>query len=113
MRSLVCRLTLVILAALGPMSALAFAQGSTKTTLSGSVVDSSGGVLPGATVTVKNNRTGVVTTTVTSTSGVFDVPAIDPGNYTVTVTLSGFKTASLTDIELLSGVARGVKVTLE
>jgi hypothetical protein len=113
MPRLVYRLILVAIALAGPSATLVAAQGSTKTTLSGTVMDSSGGLLPGATVDVKNVRTGVTTSTVTSTSGVFDVPALDPGLYTVSVSLSGFKTAVLTNVELLSGTARAVKVTLE
>ena len=94
-------------------TSIAFAQGSTKTALSGLIVDTTGGGVPGATVEVKNNRTGVVTTAVTNSTGAFDIPAIDPGTYTVSAILSGFKTAVLTDVELLSGTPRAVKVTLE
>jgi hypothetical protein len=93
---------------------LANAQsGSTRTALSGTVLDSGGGVLPGANVEVKNNATGVVTTTVTNATGVFDVPAIDAGTYTISVSLSGFKTVVMTDVELLSGTPRALRVTLE
>ena len=88
-------------------------SGSTRTGLSGTVVDSGGGVLPGATVEVKNNRTGVTTTTITNATGVFDVPALDAGIYTITVSLSGFKNTVLTDVELLSGTPRSMKVALD
>src|SRR6187431_1656888 len=94
-------------------TSIAFAQGSTKTALSGLIVDTTGGGAPGATVEVKNSPTGVVTTAVTTSTGAFDIPAIDPGTYTVSAILSGFKTAVLTDVELLSGTPRAVKVTLE
>ena len=113
MRSLVCRILLLTIALSGLAHSRAWAQGSTKTRLSGSVLDSSGGVLPGATVELKNQRTGVLTNTVTTQAGVFDVPAIDPGLYTVTVSLSGFKTSVMTEVELLSGTARALKVTLD
>jgi Carboxypeptidase regulatory-like domain/TonB dependent receptor-like, beta-barrel len=113
MRSRLYHVAWLSITAIALASSLAFAQGSTKTRLSGSVLDSSGGVLPGATVEVKNQRTGVVTSTVTTQAGVFDVPAIDPGLYTVTVSLSGFKTSVLTDVELLSGTARALKVSLD
>ena len=99
------RLTIGV-AVLGLTISTSYAQsGTTRTALSGTVQDSGGGLLPGATVEVKNNRTGVVTPTVTNATGVFDVPAIDAGVYTITVSLSGFKTAVLTDVELLSGDA--------
>src|SRR6187455_386627 len=113
MHRLVSRGLLVSLAIVMLFSSIAFAQGSTKTALSGIMLDSTGGGIPGATVEVKNNRTGVVTTTVTNSTGAFDMPAIDPGVYTVSASLSGFKTAVLTDVELLSGTPRAVRVTLE
>jgi hypothetical protein len=104
-------LSLVILAA-GATPALA-QSGTTRTALSGTVLDSGGGALPGVSVEVKHTRTGVVTTTVTNATGVFDVPALDAGHYTITMSLSGFKTVVLTDVELLSGTPRAIKVTLE
>ena len=61
--------------------------------LSGVVVDSNGGILPGVTVVVKNVATGTTFDAVTNTEGVFSVPALDAGAYTVTASLSGFKTA--------------------
>jgi len=113
MHRLVCRAWVISLAIGVAFSATAFAQGSTKTTLSGVVADASGGVVPGATVEVRSNRTGVVTAAVTNTTGAFDVPALDPGLYTVSVSLSGFKTVVLKDVELLSGTPRAIKVALE
>src|SRR5262245_44964290 len=113
MRTSMSRLMLATIAAIVLASPLLLAQGSTKTTLSGSVTDSSGGVLPGATVEVKNNRTGVATNTVTNTTGAFNVPAIDAGIYTITISLNGFKTGVMKDVELLSGTARAIKMTLE
>src|SRR5690349_7040336 len=113
MRRPVWQWLLVCLAIVTSTTSIASAQGSTKTTLSGTVIDTSGGAIPGATVTIKNDQTGVTTTVLTSSAGAFDAPALNPGTYTVTVALSGFKTAVLTQVELLSGVARAVKVSLE
>lgn len=114
MRVFLCRLTAVILIVTGPTISTAAAQsGSTRTALSGTVLDSGGGVLPGATVDVKNTRTGVVTSTVTNAAGAFDVPAIDAGIYSISVSLSGFKTLMVSDVELLSGTPRSLKVTLD
>jgi hypothetical protein len=109
------RLIAAVCAAIAVMtSAPAWAQsGSAKADLSGTVVDSGGGVLPGATVDVKNNATGVLSTTVTNTSGTFAVPALDAGTYTVTISMQGFKTSVTTDVQLVTATPRSLKVTLE
>ena len=59
--------------------------------ITGTVADSTGGVLPGVTVTVKNVETGVEQTVVTDGEGRFQVLYLNPGTYTVTAELSGFK----------------------
>ncbi len=91
----------------------AHAQGTTTAPLSGVVVDAAGGVIPGATVVVKNNATGTTFETVTNSTGAFSVPALDPSAYTVTVSLVGFKTSVINDVRLLAAVPADVKVTLE
>jgi hypothetical protein len=92
----------------------AFAQGGrTGTSLSGIVTDVSGGVIPGATVIVKNNATNVTYETVSNEQGAFSVPALDAGTYTVTVSLQGFKTAVLNDVVLNAGVPGSVRARLE
>ena len=92
----------------------AFAQGGgTAASLVGSVADPAGGVIPGATVEVKNNATGVTERLVTNSSGVFSVPSLNPGTYTVSVSLSGFKTHVLNDVRIIAATANEVKVTLQ
>jgi hypothetical protein len=91
----------------------AYAQGGATSTLSGVVVDADGGVVPGATVSVKNNATAVTLNTVTNTSGSFSVPALDAGTYTVTISLQGFKTTVLKDVALQAATPASVKVKLE
>ena len=59
-------------------------------TIQGRVVDASGGAVPGATVEVLNIATGVVTPTTSNEEGSYRVPFLIPGNYTVTVMLTGF-----------------------
>jgi len=97
-------------------SPLAYAQGSFFTSLSGTVVDSSGAVIPGADVKIKNNGTGAEYNTVTASDGGFSVPSLPGGTYTVTVALMGFKTAVLSSVTLnaslpaTTGVPRMTKV---
>ena len=64
------------------VSSVTYAQTSS---VSGVVVDPAGGVVPGATVVVKNVATGVTYETVSSAAGAFSVPALPIGTYSVTV----------------------------
>ncbi|MGH9255962.1 MAG: carboxypeptidase-like regulatory domain-containing protein, partial [Vicinamibacterales bacterium] len=79
---------------------LAFAQANTGT-INGRVLDQGGAVLPGVTVTVTNQATGVVRTTVTNEEGVFSMPGLDPGAYNVTTDLAGFAGATRNDVALI------------
>lgn len=101
---------LLLLATASPVLAQG---GGAAATMVGTVTDPSGGVIPGATVLVKNNATGTEFTAVTNEQGGFTVPAIDPGVYTVTVTLMGFKTAVVNDVQVNAATAASVRVTLQ
>ena len=67
-------------------------------TVTGTVADSAGAVVPGASVTVMNTATGEIRKTVSNGSGVFSIPALPPGPYTVDATAMGFEqdTSTLT-----------------
>ena len=95
------------------ISVPAFAQGTSTSSLAGVVVDSSGGALPGATITAKNDNTGATFTTVSSATGDFNIPAMPIGTYSVTVSLQSFKTVVLSDVVLNVGVPATVRATLE
>src|SRR4029079_6801721 len=107
-----CALRVSVLALLAVLAGVsAFAQGA-NASISGTVVDSAGGALPGATVTVKN-ESGVAFEAVSNGEGLFNVPSVSPGVYVVTVSLSGFKTAVIRDVRVLSGTPASIKATLE
>lgn len=72
---------------------------SSNSTLSGTVVDSSLGVLPGATITATNSNTNVVSTTTTNDSGVYTL-SLQPGVYIVRAEMPGFQTSTKTDVKL-------------
>src|SRR5689334_308639 len=96
-------IVLVMLIMLPGGTGAAYAQISTSSSLSGVVVDSDGGVLPGASVAIKNDATGDLVTEVTNAAGVFSAPSLRPGSYTVTVTLQGFKNAVVKNVALTAG----------
>jgi hypothetical protein len=105
---------LVVLCLVAMAGTPAYAQGGGATSsLSGTVTDSSGGVIPGATVTVKNDATNTEFTAVTGENGGFTVPSIDAGTYTVTVALMGFKTAVVGDVRVNAAVPATVRVALQ
>jgi hypothetical protein len=95
-------------------SSLASAQTGTTASLGGVVVDDAGGVIPGATVMIKNEATGVsLAPIVTNAAGVFSLPALDPGVYTVTVSLSGFKTAVVNGVRVVTVSPANLKIALQ
>jgi hypothetical protein len=67
-----------------------FAQGTTSR-VTGTVTDNTGSVIPGATVTLTNEATGVVFTTTTTETGQYTFEAVQVGRYTIVVELQGFK----------------------
>ncbi len=69
-------------------------------TLLGTVTDSSGGIVPNAKVTVTETNTGVSRSGQSNESGNYTFPDLAPGQYSVTVELSGFKKESRKDIAL-------------
>ncbi|MBI4476081.1 MAG: TonB-dependent receptor [Acidobacteria bacterium] len=67
----------------------------------GSLKDQTGGVLPGATVTARNQETGLLRTAVSDAEGNYRLPALPPGVYTVSAELVGFGTETRPDILLV------------
>jgi hypothetical protein len=92
----------ILLLALTCLPALAFAQGTTSR-LIGTVTDATGGVLPGVTVTITNEATGVTFTTVTTASGAYTFEALVSGTYTVNAELEGFKVVNVTGNRVVVG----------
>ncbi len=75
-------------------AASSFAQSTTFGRLAGTVFDSSGGVLPGASVTITNEQTNQTQTAITNERGAFLFPQLTAGTYKVVIELQGFKTAT-------------------
>ncbi len=87
---------------------------ATTGSLRGTVADPNGGVIAGATVTVKNEGTGSASSPVTTSGeGTYDIPALQPGTYTVTVEASGFKRAVSTGVMVKIGTVNPLDVSLE
>jgi hypothetical protein len=80
-------------------------------TLNGHVLDTSGGVIPGATITATNDATGFSRSTTASGQGDYNITALPPGTYTVTATAKGFKKEAKA-VTLLVGQAATIDFTL-
>jgi hypothetical protein len=78
---------IILTSLLTPASALAQATGQ----INGAATDASGAFLPGVTIEATNSATGAVRTAVTGTDGLYTIPLLPPGDYTVKATLQGFR----------------------
>jgi hypothetical protein len=76
-------------------------------------VDDSGAVVPGATVTITSAVLPKEITGVTDTSGVFQVPGLTPGTYTIKVALEGFQTSIREDIIVRQSQTASVQVPMK
>jgi hypothetical protein len=81
-------------------------------TITGTVTDSSGAVVPSAKVILSEQGTGQVYELVTNSSGEFTRLALKPSTYNITVSASGFKKAEQKDILLTAGERTGVNIQL-
>ena len=75
--------------------------------------DSSVAVLPGVTVTLTNDLTDQTITTTTTETGTFLFAQVQPGIYSVTFTLAGFRTAEFTQVEINVGAERSLTARLD
>lgn len=85
-----------VLLVLAAAPSLAMAQTGTSR-ITGTVRDSSGALIPGATVAAKNEATGVSYSQTTTDAGFYAFPSLPVGSYTITVELPGFKTSQKTN----------------
>jgi hypothetical protein len=95
------------------LTAPAFAQSQgANGAIEGTVSDSSGGVLPGVTVTITNVDTGAERSVTTNEKGLYRAPLLPLGKYRVVAELQGFKKFQGTDIQLSVGQTATVNATL-
>src|SRR6185503_2245760 len=78
----------------------------------GTITDATGGILPGVTVTVANAETKIAQTVVTDEKGLFEVLYLNPGTYTVTAELSGFRTSVHTNQAIRVGDVARLDISL-
>jgi hypothetical protein len=95
------------------LSAPALAQSTAANgTIEGTITDASGGVLPGATVTIVHIETGIERSIVTNEKGLYRAPLLPLGTYRVTAELQGFKKFEQTGVKLSVGETAVVNAAL-
>ena len=104
-------LVLALLCALG-LTSPALAQ-DPRGAIAGRVVDTSGGTLPGSTVTVTNSATGTVNTAVSDDQGRYSIPFLAVGDYNIIVELTGFKRVERKNVEVRIADRLELDFTLE
>jgi Carboxypeptidase regulatory-like domain/TonB-dependent Receptor Plug Domain len=107
-----CRLVLVAIVAILASTTTAFAQFDTASVL-GTVRDSTGAVVPGATVTLKNVSTGIVANTVSDDKGDYQFQNVRIGSYTVRAELQGFSAAEAEDVQVTVNARLRVDLALK
>lgn len=87
-------------------------QAQNTASLLGTVHDTTGAIIPGAQLTILDQRTGTTRSTITDSAGHYLVPFLPVGEYTIAVTYQGFGRVEQKDITLQIGEAREVDFTL-
>ena len=82
-------------------------------TLSGTVTDQSGGVVPQATISIKNVATGIMRSNTTSAAGFYSAPNLLPGIYEVKAEAQGFTSKIQTGVNLTVGEQQVLNFTLQ
>src|SRR5262245_51082472 len=99
------------------LALLAVAQAPAQTRIDGAILglvaDVNGGRVGGATVTVTNLDTGLTKSMLTDPAGNFEITPLPNGTYSVTVTFTGFKTWTLSRVELTIGERKRLEPVLE
>ena len=90
-----------------------FVYGQFRAGIQGTVADSSGAVVPGATVVLTNQETKQTQTTQSSNDGFYRFSSLAPGQYSVSVEKAGFKKALVEDVKVDAEAVKGQDVTLE
>src|SRR6516164_6823494 len=90
----------------------AFHAQTTNGSIQGSVTDESGGTVPGATVTARNMDTGLTQVTTTTDAGVYYLPNLPPGRYSITFEAANLKKLSQEGVTVSVGTTTPLNVQL-
>ena len=88
-------------------------EGAAPGTISGTITDVNGAVIPGASVTITNTATNQSFTTASSNDGTYTSPVLSAGSYSVMVNMAGFKRYLVQDVRVGSNRAAYANLSLE
>ena len=114
-RSRLCRVMAIGMQAFALLllaAGAAFSQ-TDRGTIRGTVLDTTGAVIPGASITVTNAATGVTVDTISTEAGTYNVSALPSGVYNIQVQLQGFKTLLRPNVAVSAGNITGLDLTIE
>ncbi|HKX84011.1 MAG TPA: carboxypeptidase-like regulatory domain-containing protein, partial [Pyrinomonadaceae bacterium] len=105
-------LMIITMLAIAAGIALGQAQ-ATAADLTGTVVDPNGAIVPGATVTARNLGTGISRTATSGDDGVYQLIALPPGEYEISVEAATFKKTIISPVKLTVGQSADLRIPME
>jgi Carboxypeptidase regulatory-like domain/TonB-dependent Receptor Plug Domain len=99
----------LLIAILGPVRLYPQVVGGT---VSGMIISTSGDLIPGVQVSIKNAATGVTTVVATNSVGIYDAPNLSPGIYDITIAAPGFESVMQTGVTLTVGGQQALNLAL-
>ena len=111
-RAVFIALTLLLLGISPARPLVALAQSGPTGSLSGTITDQAGAVVPNATVTLTNVATGATRITTTNAEGFYKAPVLEVGVFKITVEATGFKKVTANEVQVEAAVPRTVDVQL-
>jgi hypothetical protein len=91
------------------MALVAYGQGITTGTITGTVIDPSGAAIPNAQVAATSNGQGTQRQTASGSTGVFSFYSVPIGQYTLTISAPGFAPATVNEVQVNAGATSGLK----
>jgi hypothetical protein len=88
-------------------------QAQYRTSIQGVVTDSTGAIVPGATLTLKNQATNETVVRTSDAAGIFNFNALPPDKFTLTVERQGFKKKALDDLQLIPEQPNALNIQLD
>ncbi len=103
----------IVLAVLTLLAFVPFASAQYRASIQGVVTDTQGGVIPGATLTLVNNSTNEKQVRTSDGTGVFNFNALPADRFTLTVTMNGFQTKVLNNVQIIPEQANALNIQLD